>query len=270
MENFRPFVYGLVDPAEPGHVRYVGMASVRASRPQEHSKNAHGKRAGRIPHLALWIRKLHSKGREYGVLILEELREDTSRKFLGFVEKCYIKSLRAIGHDLINIAEGGDGGKMGEMSPEGRARNAAAMIGNTRTLGYKHSDESNTKRSESSRRYFAEHPEAGARSGATRLGIKQSPETCLKKSLVAKGHHRGAGIPKHSQEFKDNLSARNLGNMFGAGTVHSEESKIQVGDALRRYNADPANRSVIAERRVRQSETMKALHAKKKAAKCLS
>ena len=39
--EFRPFVYGLVDPLEPKHVRYVGMSGVRAERPSCHAKEGY-------------------------------------------------------------------------------------------------------------------------------------------------------------------------------------------------------------------------------------
>jgi len=197
------------------------------------------------------------------------MREGTAREFLGFVEKCYIKSLREIGHDLINVAEGGDGGKLGELTPEGRARKIAALIGNTHTRGTKRSIESRKQQSESARRYFAEHPEASARSGASRLGIKQSDETCAKKSAALIGQKTALGV-KHSEESRRQRSIWLRGNTNGLGAVHSEESKAQVSESLRRYNADPANQSAIAERRIRQSETMKALHAKKKENKAVS
>lgn len=86
MENFRPFVYGLIDPLEPGHVRYVGMASVRASRPNEHAYLAR-KGSNGNPHLMNWIRKIQSEGREPTFLVLEQLSEGATKKFLGFVEQ---------------------------------------------------------------------------------------------------------------------------------------------------------------------------------------
>jgi len=104
----QPFVYGLIDPADPGHVRYVGMAGSRVGRPYDHSRNAEG--SSRPTYLFHWVRKLHAEGREYDVMVLEQMEENASRKLLGFVEQCYIRSLREIGHRLTNVTDGGDGG----------------------------------------------------------------------------------------------------------------------------------------------------------------
>jgi NUMOD3 motif len=104
-----PFIYALVDPAEPRHVRYVGMAKRSPSRPDAHGKLARRK-STRASYLYNWIRKLQAKGREPHVLILEQLAEGASTKLLGFVESCYITSLRDMGHRLTNVAAGGEGG----------------------------------------------------------------------------------------------------------------------------------------------------------------
>ena len=162
----KPFVYGLVDPLDAGHVRYVGM-SFRAGRPLDHARNARGKM--RSSHLMNWIRKLQTEGREYIVLVLEELPLDSRREFVGFVEKCYIKSLREIGHKLTNVTEGGDGGAGNVHTPEVRAQISAAAKGRIVTdevrartratlMGHAVSDETRAKQSAAKSRYF-ENPE---------------------------------------------------------------------------------------------------------------
>lgn len=115
-----PIVYGLVDPIAPGHVRYVGMA-FRRSRPTSHAKEA--RRNPKPTHKLNWIRSLQAEGRDPAVLVLEELPEGAAKTFVGFVESCYIKSLRNIGHDLTNGTDGGDG--LINPTPEVRARISA-------------------------------------------------------------------------------------------------------------------------------------------------
>lgn len=105
--EFRPFIYGLVDPIEPGHVRYVGMA-MQSGRPYEHARAA--RRTKHHSHLYNWIRTLHCEDREPQVLILEELEVGQTRKEVGLVEQIYIPGMRAFGHVLTNVAEGGYGG----------------------------------------------------------------------------------------------------------------------------------------------------------------
>lgn len=156
--DLQPFIYGLVDPFEPKHVRYVGMTIGRRLRPFDHMRNA--RKEKKHSHLLHWIRKIQSEGREPSVLILEELFENSSRDFIGFVEKCYIKSLRGIGHRLTNVAEGGNGGDVG---PEGRAKIAATLT------GYKHT------------------AEACLNMGASRKGGKFTLERCANISTSLKG-----------------------------------------------------------------------------------
>lgn len=163
-----PFIYGLVDPFEPDHIRYVGMA-MRERRPYEHATRAYQQRAS---HLVHWILKLHADGRNYQIRKLEELEPHTSRKFLGFVEQCYIASLRKIGHNLTNVHEGGLGGNTGAHTPEVRAlisrthtgrvfspeRCVAISLrttGNKSKLGQKDSAETRAKKSAAIKAFFA-------------------------------------------------------------------------------------------------------------------
>lgn len=119
--TYQPFVYGLFDPADVGHIRYVGMAPTTSKRPYQHASRAR-KDLTDDSHLLRWIRKIQTEGREPSVMILEQLFESTGRKFLGFVESCYVKSLRSIGHQLTNENDGGWGGSNGPHSEEVRAK----------------------------------------------------------------------------------------------------------------------------------------------------
>lgn len=202
----KPFIYALVDPLDAGHVRYVGM-SFRQGRPLDHARNA---RQGSTsnPHLMNWIRKMQTEGREYAVLILEELPSGAQREFVGFVEQCYIKSLREIGHRLVNATDGGDGGTGHVHTTEVRARISAAAKGRVVTedvrartratlMGHAVSDETRAKQSAAKLRYFENPenrrkrsdnakasvtPETRAKISATGLGRTVTPETRAKIS----------------------------------------------------------------------------------------
>ena len=213
----KPFIYGLVDPADPRHVRYVGM-SFRAGRPLDHARNAR-KGSTSNPHLMNWIRKLQAEGREYAILVLKELPDGARRGFVGFVEKCYIKSLREIGHRLTNVTEGGDGGAGNVHPPEVRALISAAAKGRVVTddvrsrtratlMGHAVSDETRARQSAAKRRYF-ENPEnrlkrsesaraattdeTRAKISASGMGRVVSPETRAKISKTLSGTRRAAG-----------------------------------------------------------------------------
>jgi hypothetical protein len=64
--EFRPFIYGLVDPLEPAHVRYVGMA-LQWKRPFAHAKRAskyygnHFTEAHRVALKEAWVRRKAAK-----------------------------------------------------------------------------------------------------------------------------------------------------------------------------------------------------------------
>lgn len=203
--DVRPFVYGLVDPAEPGHIRYVGMA-FNPGRPLAHSKEARTGRRG--THKLNWIRSMHREGREPSYLVLEELSPGVSKKLLGFVESCYIRSLGEIGHRLTNSTAGGEGlidpsadvrkrcgdanrGK--EFSQERRDKIGEAHRGKKHSAEWteairashvrlnKDRPEVNAKRSASHMRYWSD-PDVRAR-WSERMKAAYSPEQRLERAL---------------------------------------------------------------------------------------
>jgi hypothetical protein len=192
MVEFQPFIYGLIDPLDPGHIRYVGMAPSNPFRPHQHRENA--RRPNTKPsHLIYWIRKLHSEGRTYQVKTLETL---SSPRLLGFVEKCYIDSLRKIGHDLTNGTEGGVGGNTGYFgSDEHRA--LMKMV----QTGRKRSPETRALMAKAKR----ERPvtlETRAKLSAVLKGRKFSPEVLAKRSATLR-----ARTPEQIQDYVEKCRA---------------------------------------------------------------
>jgi hypothetical protein len=198
--KMNPFIYGLVDPAEPKHVRYVGMA-MRAKRPYAHARNARKLTAKRT-YLLNWISSIQSEGRDPIVLILEKFSELTARSFVGQIEKMYIASLRQIGHKLTNTAEGGHGGatrtgqkhteatkvKMrGPKSDEARARMSASA---KKRVRFPPSEASRAKSSatQKGRPGMPWTTTSRAKLSATMKGRKKSAETCAKLSAALMGH----------------------------------------------------------------------------------
>lgn len=244
---FHPFVYGLVDPLDPSHIRYVGMAPVKATRPYRHAFEARRINTP-LSHKINWIRKLHAEGREYSIVILEELAKDTQREFIGFIEQCYIKSLRTIGHNLTNATDGGEGCL--NPSAEVRARRSMRSKGNKYALGRVQPEEERLRRGESIRKFWANHPnrptpdgvrekiaatltgfkhtpEARANMAASRVGSKRSLESRTKMSAAQKGR-------VITQEQRDAIS-RTL-----TGRKDSEETKAKKKAAqARRRGIDP-------------------------------
>jgi hypothetical protein len=190
----KPFIYALVDPIERGHIRYVGMAVNNPNRPYEHAKNL---RERDDTHKGNWVRKVLSEGREPIVLILEELPEDSPRSLIGFVEACYIKSLREIGHRLTNSTSGGDGcpdlspeslAKMKERSVAGMLRNgAAAKLSAKAKIRWSDPAE---RAKQSAIIQATMTPERRAQIGADTKGRKHSDETRAQMSEAHKGLER--------------------------------------------------------------------------------
>ncbi len=133
------------------------MAS-NPSRPFVHARLAR-KESFKPSYVTHWIRKIQAEGREYNVLILEELSEHADRKFLGEVEKMYISALRKVGHRLTNATDGGEGCL--NPSPEFRTALSERNRGNQYGLGKKRSEKTRQKMRESRARVLAAHPEIG-------------------------------------------------------------------------------------------------------------
>lgn len=222
--EFVPFIYGLVDPLDVGHVRYVGMARVVASRPYDHAQYAR-ENSKTNPHLMNWIRKLQSEGREYQHIVLEFL-PNGSRSLLGFVEKCYIKSLREIGHGLLNVTAGGEGGDTG-ITPEGRAILSAKAKGNQNFLGREHT------------------PETRAHLSAVQKGRKKSAKAIegIKRGWLKRKRHPGVPSPLR-------------------GRKHREDSRVQMRESGKAAWADnPERRAALARRN--QERSLRALEKKR-------
>lgn len=246
--SHQPFVYGLYDPDDATHVRYVGMAPSNPTRPFAHARRA--RQSTDDTHLLRWIRKIQAEGREPSVLILEQLSE-ADRTFLGFVESCYIRSLRQIGHQLTNENDGGWGGSNGPHSEEARQRMRAAwtpelrarngMIARARNTGTKLSDETRAKQ----RAVWTveRRAEVGAALKARNTGSKRSEETKTKisakligttKSEVSKDRMRIAHLgKKFSDETKAKMSASRMGNTNALGFKQSDDTKAKRSASLK-------------------------------------
>lgn len=256
MENFQPFVYGLCDPVEPGHVRYVGMAPSNPTRPYQHAKRAR-KDLADDSYLMHWIRKIQAEGREPSVMILEQLNEGIGRKFLGFVETCYIRSLREIGHRLTNENDGGWGGSNGPHTSETIAKMKAgwtpevrAKVGEAsreRLLGKSRSMESREKQSKTitGRRFSVEHRaniSAARKALWDNATVQERTSHAESVSNAMKGRgigNRNASVPwpderraAHSDSFKGNQN--NLGNKASDETCAKQSAAARAAWAKRK------------------------------------
>lgn len=264
----QPFVYGLYDPAEVGHIRYVGMAPSNPSRPYQHAKRAQ-KDLTDDSYLMHWIRKIQAEGREPSVMILEQLREGTGRKFLGFVESCYIKSLRQIGHRLTNENDGGWGGSNGPHSEETRAKMRAGWTPETRARVGAAAKERNTgtKLSEWTRAKQSKAHQGLVHSEETRLDIGAARRTAWDNATLEERAAHAANVSAAktgttaTDQTKEILSiaqtaawARRLAEGYTVSDQHrARNSAAQLG------------RKQSEETKAKRSASLKAAWARRKA-----
>lgn len=215
MKDFQPFIYGLFDPTDPGHIRYVGMA-MQPRRPSEHARRA--RRGVKHTYLLHWIRLIQSQGREPAVVVLEQFSIGASRLFVGQIERIYINSLRRIGHNLTNVSSGGWGGDCS--TPESRAASAARM------------------RLPRSAEYLANM-------SAAQKGKKGSE---AQRVAVAKAN----ALRVHSDNTREKLRAASLGNKHNFGKKASEETRAKISASVRAAFASGANHGDRSGHRIRK------------------
>lgn len=193
-------IYVLVCPIN-GDVRYVGKTSKSpAIRRSQHISEARRFLPG-IGRRGDWIRYLLARGLKPILRPEVEMQADGDWQK---AERDLIAHYRALGADLINGTNGGDG-----MScPTDEWRLAQSLRG----IGRKASEETRKKMS------------------AAGKGRKQSPEHIEKRAAAHRGRPRGP----HSEEHKRKIGAAGLGRRRGP---MSEEQKVKVSEGLKRYFA---------------------------------
>ncbi len=140
-------IYALAEPGT-GAIRYCG----KTMRPLRHRITRHllDARFGYKSHLYYWIRSVQARGGTPSVIVCEsidisELTRDAKIVRLNEAEKRWIAQLRALGFNLTNATNGGDGG--------GRKLTVAEKEKlRVLSLGSKRSPESKKLMSESARR----------------------------------------------------------------------------------------------------------------------
>jgi hypothetical protein len=244
------------------------MAPAKANRPYRHAFEAR-RSSARVTHKINWIRKIQAEGREPAILILEELQPSTTREFVGFVEKCYIKSLREIGHRLTNSTDGGEG--VLNPSVENRAAKSARSKGNKYALGYVQTEEQKKRRGRSIAKYWAEHPgecvvskERREKIAKTLTGYKHTPEACANMGASRIGSKRSDEAKKHmsdaqkghevSQSARAKLAMANLGKVHSAETCRKRSISVMAakGTIEARLSASIKQTEAWRQRRIKK------------------
>jgi len=192
-------IYGLVDPLEPEHIRYVGLAK-GTNRALTHMRDAYKYKNDFVnTHKLNWCRKLGSERRMYEVVILEQF-DEFEIKELGWNEKLWILACKITGHKLTNATIGGEGvfpqlftperraeigartKKMWE-DPEFKQRHIERMRGNQNLKGTKAAEETKLKQSKAHKGRIQSQDEI-QKSANSRRGLQRTPEQRARMSAA--------------------------------------------------------------------------------------
>ena len=166
------FIYILRDP-RTGDTRYVGKADHPPARFRNHLNDR------RPSHKRSWIESLSKAGIRPQLEIIDEVPEAQWK----FWESEYIRVFRAIGFDLVNHADGGQGGRL----PGGTRAGASHPM-----FGRKHTPESRGKMS-------------SAKRGTS--GGPRSAETCEAISLSKRGDKHPMFGKHHTVQTRGRMSS---------------------------------------------------------------
>lgn len=112
------FIYALCEPGTRT-VRYIGKANDPERRLKRHLSSS----SKRQNHLGCWLRSIGDAAPN--LMILREVPSDTWQE----EEARYIRAARALGLNLVNATDGGDGRNGGIPSPETRLKLRTAKLG---------------------------------------------------------------------------------------------------------------------------------------------
>ncbi len=211
------YLYTLADP-RTDVVRYIGYSVNPKGRLKAHLRET------KHCHRTHWIQKLISEGIKPVMEVLEKCLpgEDYKAKEVG-----WIAAYKAIGFDLVNSVEGGEGTTGYEHTPEWKAENSIRMLGNKHLLGHKPT------------------PEAIEKSRAANIERMSSPEARAEVSKRMLGNKHLLGH-KRTPEAIAKTVAVNKGNQYLLGHKHTTETKARIGIA---------SKAVAALRRVQKQMT---------------
>lgn len=126
-DTFPSYIYGLTDP-RTGAVRYIGKTRRQVKHSVRYRYRSHlaeAKSNPNLTHKTRWISQLLALGLEPETVILDEVW--CTPKELSDIEIVRIAEYRALGFDLVNTTDGGDGGR-GKLSEEQKAIQVARLV----------------------------------------------------------------------------------------------------------------------------------------------
>ena len=203
-DQHQPVIYALCEPTT-AEIRYIGKTTHVWHRLQSHLNDKSPRRSAR------WIRSL--SGTLPVVLILEDTTEDSWKN----AERKWIAHFRAIGCDLCNHTDGGD--------------------------GIKNADEEARKRLSATRKALFQNPIFKSRM----MAVLQSPERCAKISQTKMGKKLSldhiAKLPQNQKGYKHSQQFCEKQHIAGLGRKHSAETKARMSKTKKGHAYNIGNKS---------------------------
>lgn len=136
------FIYGIINPIN-NELRYIGQTVNMCKRKSSHKRMA--LKTNNNSYVYNWLRSLYNNSVEPEFIILDI----TDIQYLDDLEIFYIGYFKMLGCNLTNSVEGGKSKRGNKHSIESRRKRSLRMKGNTYSLGFKPSEETKLKMSES-------------------------------------------------------------------------------------------------------------------------
>jgi|SRR5579872_999466 len=190
MELFN--IYTLVDPRDPENVRYVGKTKAERIK-KRLIEHCYAKNLKTNTHHNYWIKTLLKSGFKPTMNIIASCKSEDA---INITETQAIKQYRSWGYNLVNATDGGEGSVGYRPNKKTRVKISASLIGNTRTLGHKLSEEHKAKISAGNKGKYVKSPSIETRHkiAAALCGRKHTPETRAKMSAT---HKKIIFTPEH-------------------------------------------------------------------------
>lgn len=219
-------IYGLYDPLEPGHVRYIGKTQLDPiSRLTEHIRNTLNFK--KQTYKLNWLRKVLLENRVPKIFIINE----TSTEENAFIfEKLYIREHRKAGHKLTNATDGGEGSKGLRHTKESRAKIGAASKDHEVSVEWRAKIGAGNKgkiRSEEMRKKMSVVKKGSTHTietlkkmSASHKGLVVSTKTRAKISTTLKGH-------TVSTRTRAKISTSKCSKPWGIARIKAHLAKLQ-------------------------------------------
>jgi len=239
------YVYVLIDPRYPDDVRYVGITNDMKSRFRRHIRDAE---TGKRNHRTCWVKSLLQEG----ITPLMTIIDETNNENWVQCEMEWIAYYRAIGCDLVNGTDGGDGSRGYVPSEETRRKLAekgrhhseeSRQKISLKNKGKKRSDETRRKMSEYGKNRSDEHLRKLSESGKKRP--PRSKETFRKQSANNPRRKPVLQYDKFGHFIRQWDSARQAGIQLGINPSNIRQCCKRaphfntIGGYVWRYADDP-------------------------------